>query len=759
VPSPLLRAAAPAAALVACLAVQGGGAPSLAGAARPAPAAPARPAALTRATPARLLLLNGDQAVVGLTQGGPVAAAVSSGPGTNLARSLLKARLGGHSFLIPMAALPYLGHGLDASLFDVATLQRAEAGQAGGRLPVTLRFRGRLHTVPGVTVTHTGAGVARGYLTASSAPAFGAALARQLMADHGKGSYGSDGMFAGALSISLPGAGTAPARPQFPMHVLTVKGTNLAGKPDTGDVVDVINVNDIAAFGAFLDSENAFFHGTAKYSVPDGTYWAIGTFFTGNGFRIDVLPQFAVRGTTTVRVNEKAATSKVSFVTPRRATLQDQNLTVVRQSGNSVASFGYEAGNGTLWINPVSRRPSDGSLHAFTEGLLSSPASAKPAYDYTLNFAGPAGTIPPQRHVARPRDLATVSERYYQDVSSTGGWITLGGTRYQISTSFIGGLVPSIRLPARQIQYISAGPGMLWQTQYWAYNNSANGGQFESFRTLPAGGRVAEAWNRYPLHPGVNRAFPHTSFFQQVPSAVRAGDTLILDLTPFSDNHRAHLSSSGFGGAIFGGGPKLTGSYALYENGRKIAAGNAVKAAGGAADLFLQAKLGHQPSRIKFSMKASRAGQQFPLSPASTDVWAWRSAPDPKATVTGPWVCGFGVRGFDRHCVVQRLLTLNYNVAGLALTGTTPGGRQVLHLTVGHLQQAAAVKVTHAWAQVSFNGGKTWHPVRVARTGRATLRATFRAPAHSQVSLRVGVHGSGETSLTETVFHAYRTAA
>jgi hypothetical protein len=755
----LLRAAAPAAALLACLVAQAGGTPSTATAARPqaAAATPAATPATARAT-APLLLLNGDKALVTTGSAGLTAAAITRPAGSTLARALLKLRLGTHSFLIPMAALPYLGHGLDPSLFDVAAMQRAEHG---GRLPVTVRYQGPLPALPGVTVTHAAAGVAQGYLTAATAPAFGSALARQLWADHATGSYGGDGMFGGGVSVSLPGAASTPAHPDFPMHVLTVKGTNLAGKPDTGDVVDVLNVTDTAAFGAFLDSENAFFHGTAKYSVPAGTYWAIGTFFTGNGFRIDVLPQFTVTGDTTKQVSEQAATSKVSFVTPRRATLQDQNLTLVRQGGDSLASFGYEAGNGTMWVNPDRRRPSVGSLHVFTEGLLSSPAGAKTRYDYTLNFAAPEGIIPPQRHVARPRDLATVSERYFQDVKSTGGWITLGGTRYQIGSSFIGGLVPALRLPARQIQYISAGPTMLWQTQYWAYADGANGGQFESFRTLPAGHRVSETWNRYPLHSGVNQAFRHTNFFAQLPSAVRAGDTLLLDVTPFSDNHRAHLSSSGFAGPEFGGGPKVTGSYALYENGHKIAAGDAVKAAGGGSSLFLQAKLGHQPSRIKFRMKASRAGKQFPLSPASTDVWAWRSAPDPKATVPGPWFCSVNPRTGQpgRHCVVQQMMTLTYNVAGLGLTGSTAAGRQVVHLSVGHLQQAAALKVTHAWAQVSFNGGKTWHPVSVTRTGRVTLRAAFRAPKRGQVSLRVGVHGSGGASLTETIFNAYRTAA
>ena len=83
--------------------------------------------------------------------------------------------------------------------------------------------------------------------------------------------------FFGATTVWMALHGYAmlhPARPDFPMHTLTVTGTSLAGRPDSGDVVDVFNVNDLAAF----DSGGSFYRGTAKFSVPSGTYWALGSF-------------------------------------------------------------------------------------------------------------------------------------------------------------------------------------------------------------------------------------------------------------------------------------------------------------------------------------------------------------------------------------------------------------------------------------------------------------------------------------------------
>ena len=79
-------------------------------------------------------------------------------------------------------------------------------------MPVQVSYHRRLHSLPGVTITSSRDGTARGYLTAASASVFGAALARQFAADHARGSYGADGLFAGGVSIGLPGQ-AAPPRP------------------------------------------------------------------------------------------------------------------------------------------------------------------------------------------------------------------------------------------------------------------------------------------------------------------------------------------------------------------------------------------------------------------------------------------------------------------------------------------------------------------------------------------------------------------
>jgi hypothetical protein len=130
-------------------------------------------------TARNVLLLNGDRALLN-----PAGAA---GPGVILpsAHGPLGAvtswSVGGTSYDIPYTALPYLGRGLDMGLFDTSLLR---AHEQGGRLPVRISYHGNVSRMPGITVTGSGSGTATGYLTASSARAFGAALASRNSPGH-----------------------------------------------------------------------------------------------------------------------------------------------------------------------------------------------------------------------------------------------------------------------------------------------------------------------------------------------------------------------------------------------------------------------------------------------------------------------------------------------------------------------------------------------------------------------------------------------
>jgi len=732
----------------------------------------AAPAAGT-ALGAALTLVNGDRVVASSSPTGPRTVAVWPAPGTGQATSVAELRAGGQGFVIPEAALPYLGHGLDLSLFDVNALLRAEQG---GRLPVTLHYRGRRPAVPGIIVTQAGAGTAQGYLTPASAAQFGAALTRQTAAGAGRDGSSSGGLFAGGLSVALAGAAdsgrtvSGGARPDAatPTVTITLTGTDLNGKPDTGGLAlvgDVDNENfPSPGFGSFTN-------GTATNTGPPGTYWALAVFTQRSAsgkalsYRMDVLPQFTVTGNTTVHLTAGAATSKVTMSTPRPAITQTATLTVVRAAPHAtisvespgLGSFGFTS-SVPLWVNPVRRPPGHGTLRVFTSGQLTSPPGPGVPYAYTLNFANPPGTIPPQHFTAGPANLAVVSERYFQDVPSVAGWETAGGTAYQLETSFIGGDVFPLPLPARQVQYLSASPAMLWQSNYSAYRaispGQTPGGQTSAFRLLHAGQQLTQTWGQYPLHPGPNVSFPGTSIIPVEPSADRAGNTLNLDVTPFSDNQPGD-TGDGWNVPFPATVNQVSGSYAVYQNGVRLAGGDVPA---GPTALAVSAALGSKPALVKFVLNASRLSSQYQLSATSTDVWTWHTLPQPAATVPAPWLCSYAT-GLSRTCAVQPMITLDYQVARLGLDGAACPGRQAITITAGHIQLAPSIPVTRLQAQVSLNGGKTWERAQVRTAGPDRFAAAFTAGPSALVSLRVTATDSAGNSLTETILNAYRTSA
>jgi hypothetical protein len=752
--------AAAVAVLAAAVAAGSAAAPAAARSAAMAAALSPEPAA-----PRTVLLVNGDSlsAPAGGRRVGPGAIATTGG---GLAGSVLSLGLGGKSYEIPAAALPYLGRGLDVSLFEVPLLA---ARETGGRLPVQVSYRGRRPLLPGVTFTRTAAGIAHGYLTASSARRFGAALARQFVADHARGSYGQDGMFGGGTTLSLAGVTgsraasvRSQARPGFALHTLSVTGTNLAGKADTGDVVFVFNADDSARFGDLNENMNFFYKGTAGFSVPAGHYWALTDFIDVSAKgqpaaeRVVVLPQFTVSRDTSVLVAERAADSRIALSTPRPSVLKgtEFDLRRVPRAGFTVTFAPLEDGTFPLWVSPTSQRPTVGKLQDYTDQWRASPAGSARPYEYDLAY-GATGIIPPQRRTVARRSLATVHARYYSDVRSAGDVVALGLFKPQANDGLFSPFNAfQVRMPQVQTQYVTGNPAISWYEGMAQYSNDtfglpgAAGGQWSGPRVYRAGDKRAETWDSYPLHPGVGRSGGLTTGLspEVVPGATRDGDTLRLDVIPFSDSN-GHM-----GEGFFNGDGTGTGSFQLDENGKEIAGGKApVK------NNFFQVTLGSKPSTLRFTVNAARTRPRYPLSFSTQTVWTWRSVPQPGGLLPAGWECA-PFTG-NRHCRVQPMMTLSYHVARLGLNESAPPGHQVLDVTAGHLQLARAARVTGATVQVSVNGGRTWRRAKVISLGRGHYRAFYTAVAGQSVTLRVSASDAARGRITETITSAYRIAS
>jgi hypothetical protein len=552
---------------------------------------------------------------------------------------------------------------------------------------------------------------------------------------------------------------------------LTITGTNLKGNRDSGTTVYVINVDNMNTF----DGHATLHHGTAKLGVTPGHYWAFACFTdpgpTPGSIRsvhMVVLPQFTVRHATTVAVNERSASSLISFATPRPAATEMAGFTVVRDDAHGASFTSTDNNVGIpLWISPTTTRPTVGTLRTYTQGQATSPARATGVpYAYNLDFTGPPGIIPAQRWPVPPASLATVTERYYQDVRSTGDWGVFG-RQAQLSIQFLVAALYPLHLPGRQVQYFTGGPSIAWSSSYDAFEPPAAGqgdGQWSGpngagFLTLPAGRHLTVSWGAYPLHPQPDVQPLRGSLGKlsaQFPSAFRTGNTLTLYLTAFSDNTPDHLGTpSGLGLPRH---TKVTGTYAIYQNGTEVAHGRPIDNAG-APNAVPTAKLSSHSSAIRFVLATGRVGPHFPLSPVSRTVWTWRSAPGHEATLPRPWFC-FGPSGrTQQRCAVQPMMTLDYHVQGLALDGRAPAGTQVIGLDVGHVQPGAQLRVTGASASASFDGGHTWHPATVTGQGGGRFRITFAAPAGADVTLRVHATDVAGGSVTETITSAYGVAS
>ena len=734
----------------------------------------ARAAVPGASQPRPVTLINGDRLLAGASPGGAISHELIAGTARGINAQLVTMALGGTAYVVPADAVPYLGRGLSPGLFDIASLLH---DQPGGRLPVEVRYAGRVPSLPGISITSAAHGTARGCLTAASARAFGAALARQFAADHARASYGQDGLFGNGVSISLPGvaARRAAGRPaaaqragerHFPMSTLTVAGTNLAGRPDTGDVVFVFNADNSSRFDDPIETHNFFDHGVTKFSVPTGHYWAVGLFISsggrgrGGGQRLVVLPQFTVRGNTTVRMSERAA-SQIQIVTPQPATDNYTDVTLVRtgRSGPPLG-IGFEDPSAQpMWLAPASRKPTVGTLQAITASQLDSPPGAPGTpYEYGLAYLD-NGTIPAQqRHVVHTATLAHVRARYYQAVPAQVQQFMTVGTKLADELTGYSGFGVIFRAPGRINEYLSPGRSTIWTDQYFqqAALFANSGGQFGNGRTFTPGERVTENWGAFPLHvaPNVNLIGARNPDPFLLVSAARTGNKLGFYLTPFSENQPGYTGS----GYLPIPHVKVSGRYEIDENGKMIASGDPAHPETVNGEFSAVVTVSPQPSAIRLLLTARRSGAGYPLSSASRTVWTWRSVHEAGSIVPAGWYCPTSFRSaisFTRSCAAEPMMTLRYAIAGLSLDGSTAAGRQVLHVTAGHLPLAKATAVTSAAVSVSFDGGKTWHPATV--TGHdGSYTATFTAPAGAKVSLRTSASDAAGGSISETITNAYQ---
>lgn len=703
----------------------------LAGPARAAPSAAASRSAQT----ASVTLPTGDPVLLGTDARGASRATVAPVQRFGVRGSFLTTRLGADTYVIPTTAKPYLGRYLDVGLFDVTRLQRLGSGDS--TLPVRIDFTGgAAPRLPGVTVTTTGGGVERGYLTAASARTFGSALATQWQADARAGWPASSAMFRHVTKVSLAdGAAPPAAHPDFPMLTLVVKVLDKSGKPAPFAFAGLINVDDARKYIGFPIVIN----GEARVSVPVGHYAGIvGTDVfnrdgTINSQIMSVTDYTVSRNMQALTFDARKATSRVAVRTPRPAALQSLSLTwtrLARSVGALGFSFGYGPGS-TVDVQPAPAARI-GALHWTTVWSL-----AAPGYSYDLSYDATSVPADEQRTIDAFQ-LATVDARYFTDVpqrSALFGRLPF----YPFQFTAFGELYP-LSTPVRRTEWIGIDPAATWFDTLFA--NSTRNDPFGGYvtddgRIYTAGSSRQADWLRPALAPGVPAATNGDQAY--FCPACRTAGSMDIFLAPVTDSTPGHV---GLLDAAPGGSP--VARFQLFRNGTKVFDQPDSAGVGG-----LPVPAGAATYRIVDD--TTRLG--FVESTMTHTELTFRSSTTDGGPLPAGWTCPDG----SMRCRILPLLAAHLDLP-TSLTGVLPIGRSLATLRLGHIQGAPATAVHGVSVRTSFDGGRTWTAAPVSPAGAGRYQITITNPAaHAGDYVAVSIAAADATggAITQTVQRAY----
>jgi hypothetical protein len=683
------------------------------------------------------LLITGDQITRTDVAGRPTITVLPAAE-SGLGRVRVHLNLGRKTYEVPAAALPYLGRGLDWSLFDVDAVQQAQQNKK-------------------LSVQTAGQGVQS--LDVNAAKDFGAKLVRRYLDDRKRGSFGEF-----QPAVSLPGAQPRTVTPRSVMRTLTITANGPDGKPDNGDTAVVYNTDDGNLFDP-NEFANPFYQGVAKFSVPEGHYSALGLFVEtdadGNvtGVRMSAQPELAVSKDMSVKTDAQQANSKVTWVTPRPALLQEGGFILRREPTTGPAlTVDLATGPGVpVWVSPTSKPVTTGKMQSYPYNRLSSPPGPGTPYEYQLQPAT-AGVIPHQRYVINASSLATIDANYYSELNSVGMRQRAGMYPFEDGQS----RGPhQITLPVKQTEYVSADPSILWYGGIAKYVlpgfGGWRGGMYESGHTYRPGQALREDWNRFPLHPAgnVNGLDPDSAAWPVIPIAVRRGDAVRFHITPFSDSTPGH---TGFG---YSGESrdKITGAYRITQNGVEIASGTPTTY--GPTEFETEVTADPNPATLKLTLDATREGPMYLQSTGSHTEWTWPSQHVGNVTLPNAYACEQR-KGEDppRDCAAEPLMTLQYAVGNMDVTGTVRNGPQTVDVTAGHVQLAPTTAITGTTVQFSIDDGVTWQDASVTAQGNDVYRAAFTAQAPTfrgaYVSLRVTATDANGGQISETTTRSYK---
>jgi hypothetical protein len=749
-----------------------------------------------------ITLITGDRVRLDVLPDGQQTASVLMGasgtrPGSS---AFVEFTYAGDEYVVPDAAVPYLGSALDPRLFDVSYLVRAGLADArASALPVSITYPGGVARpgLPGLHITHMSGRTAYGTIAKADTGLLGELLASQWRSARAGHSLAQMGGLPGVQRVGLAPPAGAPALPSLPSastirhggsgipyRTLTLKFTDLNGRPAAalGFVQDVGNAN----LALFMTGGK----GSESVSVPEGTYSLEFSVLTphssGSGFdtALMVKPQLAVHSDETVRLD--ARTARPFRVTLRGTTappVQEDVLDYTRssQTGGELsldprvviglglvslsripAIYRGVAASELLATPTATVTKGTFGFHAYSffssKALGTGAQSAQPTY--FLSFPDP-GRIPGSLTYQVPAtDLTTVHEQLYDpagtplsacgyDRNAAGMIYTLYDT-WDDSLFWIGDVTP---LGERTDYWYTSEPRLeLWQA---AYNDCDRLRQWGPIERISPGQQISESWDKGPMVPSpaappayasdahVNNGVPRPLL--TVCPACRQGNIGMLNLLPFGDSDPSQYAED------FGGDSSLL----FYRDGRL--AYTSASAADGGHMVPFAFNLPMLPGAAAYRLDWLQTDPGQPGAYDDTD-WAFRSAPaDADRRPAASEECAPDP---TQGCSFLPLLFINYDLK-LGFHSRAEAGKPFrIAFTVGHQQNEDAPAGLAATVSISYNDGKTWTaPHAATRQGSNMFSLTIDQPPLDDtsgfVSLRVTAHDCAGNSVVQTIIRAY----
>jgi hypothetical protein len=684
-------------------------------------------------------LITGERVTLGSGENGTSTAQVVPAANDGPASQDKVVSLNGDTYVIPASAMAYFGRSLDPALFDATALATAAFGE---RIPLAIAYDPETTpSLPGVTITSASNGSALGYVTASGARVFGAALADQAIADAAAGWPAPGTLFGSVTSIAPVMPNPLSVIPNFPQTTLIIEGISKTGGPMRFGFGLLFNMDDGRKFAGFV----IIFRGEARASVPFGTYAAVidDVAFSTDGsltVREDVVTDFAVTGTqSAMTVDSRSATATPSITTPLPSVPTELSTEIAMGDESGHAEFGWGWGLGlpgaSIRLTPQPE-PQVGSMRMDTRWTTLDPSTPGGMFDFDASFSDP-GIPADQARILGPVSAAAAVDNTY-DANSL---LQIGGAARLVfvpGSFFASATYLPIPMPLHRVDYVYAPRGSriidLALADYFAWDPGFVDGPF---RRLRAGTTTVEHWFRNPYFLAVPQDDPNARYFT---CWACASDSQLVFFLALHDGDPQHIVE------VFGSpNGKPIARFTVYRDGEVMVSKH--DRLGG---IF---KIPTGPATYRVVSHLSRRSTSSPLSTSvATDVTfhSGQGVPAP---------ANFACYTRD-PCSIMPVPTVVLDLHATT-RGTLPVGTHVFDLQVGHIQGALDVAISSVDVAVRRTGTTTWRPL-VVTASSGGYQAHFEAKAWMEnrgFDVRVSVTDAKRNRLVQTTTRAFLVGA